>query len=163
MDRGFYRSAECSRRVRIRQPHKVPAGVANSRIQLGCHAPHRLCASLGKRLLTQGELTRQDASVSQECRVYLYCCRLLGGLSSLLRTDSEAIGIEAEDTFGEEFVGVGVSAGAGTLLLLAGDLLPAVPSWLSACILPSLMALRAAKCFSTSTFLIRLIAAPVIS
>ena len=60
MNRGFCRSAECLRRVRIRQPHKVPADATNSRVQLHCHGPHRLCPSLGKRLLTQSELTRQD-------------------------------------------------------------------------------------------------------
>ena len=155
MDRGFYRSAECLRRVRIRQPHKVPASASNSRVQLCCHGPHRLCPSLGKRLLTQSELTRQDTSISQEYRVDLHCCRLPGGLSSLFRPEPGVIGIEAEDTPGEESSRVGVSAEAGTLLRLAADLVPAVPSWLSGCILPSLMARRAAKCLSTSIFLMR--------
>lgn len=55
-----------------------------------------------------------------------------------------------------------VSAGAGTPFLLAADLVPAVSGWLNGRVLPSLMARRSAKCFSTSIFLMRLIGAPVV-
>ena len=72
MDRSFCRSAECLRRVRICQPHKVPANATNSRVQLCCHGPHRLCPSLGKRLVKQSELARQNASIPQEYRVDLH-------------------------------------------------------------------------------------------
>jgi hypothetical protein len=82
MDRGFSRSAECLRRVRIRQPHKVPANATNSGVQLCCHGPNRLSPSLGKRLPTQSKLIRQDTSIPQEYRVDLQCCRLPGDLSN---------------------------------------------------------------------------------
>jgi hypothetical protein len=161
MDRGFCCSAERLRRIRIRQPHKVPANAANSRIQLRCQGSYGLCPSLGKRLLAQSELVRQNASIPQEYHVDLHGCRLPDGLRSLLRPRPRVIGIEAEDTLEELSLRVGVSTGAGTLLLLAGDLVPAVPSWLSGRIRPSLMARRAAKCSSTSIFLIRPIGPPI--
>jgi len=72
------------------------------------------------------------------------------------------IGAEAEARLAEVGPGARVSAGAGTLFFLAADSVPAAPSWLSGCFLPSLMARRAAKCFSTSIFLIRLIRTPVV-
>ena len=162
MNRDFRRSADCLRRVRISQPHKMPADATNSRIQLCCHGPHRFCPSLGEWLLAEDERTRQGTSVPQKYRVYLHCCRIPGGLSNRFRRESDVIGIEAEDTLREECPKVRVWAETGTLSFLAVDLIPATPSWPSGCILPSLMARRAAKCFSTSTFLIRLIGAPAV-
>lgn len=162
MDRSFCRSAECLRRVRIRQPHKMPANDTNSLIQLCCHGPDGLCPSPGKRLLAQSEQAGQDASIPEEHRVYLHCCLIPGGLSNRFRPELDVIGIEAEDTLAEDGPEARASAGAGTLFFLAADLVPAAPSWLSGRILPSLMARRAAKYFSTSIFLIRAIAAPVV-
>ena len=162
MDGSFCRSTECLRRVRIRQPHKVPANATNSRIQLCCPGPHRLCPSFGKRLLAQSEPARQDASIPQEYSAYLHCCQLPGGLSNRFRPELGVIGIEAEDTLAEDSPEGRVSAGAGTPFPLAADLVPEAPSWLGGCILPSFMARRAAKCLSTSIFLIRLISTPVV-
>jgi len=102
MNRSFCRSAECLRRVRISQPHKVPANATNSRVQLRCHGAHRLCPSLGKWLLAQNDLIRKDTSIPQEDRVYLHRCRLPGSLSNRLRPDSDPIGIGAETALGEE-------------------------------------------------------------
>ncbi len=159
MDRSFCGSAECLRRVRIRQPHKVPANDTNSFIQLCCRGPDSLCPSAGKRLLAQSELAGQDASFAQEHRVYPHCCLLPGGLS---KPELGVIGVEAEATLAEVDPEAGVSTGAGTLFFLVADSIPAAPSWLGGCFLPSLMARRAAKCFSTSIFLIRLIGTPVV-
>ena len=55
------------------------------------------------------------------------------------------IGIEAEDTLGEECPKLGASAEIGTLFLLAAGSVPAATGWLISPILPSLMARRAAK------------------
>ena len=134
------------------------ANATNSRIQFYCHGRHRLCLSLGKRHLVQSELVRQDASIPEEHRVDLHCCRLPGGFSNRFRPESEVIGAKAENTLAEDGPEFRVSAGAGTLFLLAADFVPAAPSGLSGCILPSLAARRAAKCFSTSIFLMRLMA-----
>jgi hypothetical protein len=157
-DRCFCRSAECSRRVRIRQPHEVPANATNPRIQFFSRSAHRLSPSLGKRLLAQSELARQDASIPQEHRIYLHCCLLRsGGLSNRLRPESDRIEIEAGDSLAGDGPDAGVGVGAGTPFHVETDLVLVAPSRLSGYILPSLMARRAAKCFSTSIFLIRLI------
>jgi len=100
MDRGFCRSAECLRGVRIRQPHKVPDNAADCGIQLCCGGVLRLRPSLGKRLLTQSELTGEDTSIPQEYRVYLHFCRIPNGLSNRFRPELDVIGIAAEDTLG---------------------------------------------------------------
>lgn len=128
MDRGFCCSAECLRRVRIRQTHKVPANATNFRVQFCCHGPSCLGPSLGKRLPTQSELTRQDTSIPQEYGVYFHCCRLPGGLSKLLRPKSDAIGIGAEDAVDEEGPTAGVPAEARILFLLTVDLIQVAPS-----------------------------------
>jgi len=72
------------------------------------------------------------------------------------------IGIGAEDTLGEKCSNVSASAGAGTLFLLAAGTVPAATGWLTGQILASLMARFAAKYLSTSIFLMRAIAAPVV-
>ena len=162
MDRGFCRFAECLRRVRIRQPHKVPANAADCRIQLRCFGPDRLCPSPGKRLLKQIELAGQGTLVPQEYRVDLHSSLLAGGLSNRFRPESNMIGIDAEDTLGEESSKGRASAEVRTLFFLAADLIPARPGWLTIPNLPSLMARRAAKYLSTSIFLISAIAAPLV-
>ncbi len=145
MNRGFCRSAKCLRRVRIRQPHKVPANAADCGIQLHCHSPHRLGPSIGKRLPTQSELTRQGTSIPQEDRVDLHCCRIPGGLSNRFRRESDGFGIESKDALEEECPEVRTFAEVGALLLSAADLIPATPGALSGPVLPCLMARRAAK------------------
>ena len=72
------------------------------------------------------------------------------------------IGIEAEATLGEDCPKARASAEAGTFLLSATGSVAAATGWLISPILPSLIALRAAKCFSTSIFLMRAKAAPVV-
>ena len=135
----------------------MPANATNSRVQLCCHGAYRLSPSLGERLSTQNELTRQDTSISQEDRVYLHRCRLPAGLSNRLWAEPDAIGIGTGDTLGEEGPKSTACVEAGTLFLLAADLVPMAPSRPSGSILPSHTARRSAKCFSTSIFLIRLI------
>ena len=157
MDRGFCRSSECLRRVRICQPHKVPANAADCGIQLQSYGPDRLCPPPGKRLLDQIELTGQDTFIPQEYRVDLHSCLIPGGLSNWFRPEPATIGIEVAGTLGEKVSWVRVSPRAGTLFLLAAGTAPAAIGWLISPILPSLMARRAAKCLSTSTFLIRAI------
>ena len=107
-------------------------------------------------------MTGQDAFIPQEYRVDLHFCPLPGGLSNRFRPESDISGIEAEDTLGEESPKVGASVEAGTLFLLAAGSVPAATGWPENPILPSLMARFAAKYFSTSIFLIRAIAAPVV-
>ena len=107
-------------------------------------------------------MTGQDAFIPQEYRVDLHFCLLPGGLSNRFRPESDISGIEAEDTRVEECPKVGASAEAGTLFLLAAGSVPAATGWLISPNLPSLMARRAAKCFSTSIFLMRTMADPVV-
>jgi hypothetical protein len=161
MDCSFGRSAECLRRVRIRQPHKMPANAANSRVQLYCYGPHRLGPSFGKRLPTERELTWQDASIPQEYRINLHGCRLPGGLSNRFPPGSDVFGIEPE-VAPREFLGLGFPSGRGAFAAVPGRLIPIARGCLAGPILPSLVARRSAKCFSTSIFLIRLIATPAV-
>lgn len=72
------------------------------------------------------------------------------------------MGVEGVGKLGEACSNAGVLAEAGIAFLLLGGLIAAVPGLLNGCILPSLMARRAAKCASTSIFLMRLIASPVV-
>jgi hypothetical protein len=100
--------------------------------------------------------------IPQQYRVDLHSCLLPGGLSNRFRPESDAIGIEVEETPGEDFSGVRLPIKRG-----ASDGFPAWPvtavaDWLKSPILPSLMARRAAKCFSTSIFLMRTMADPVV-
>jgi len=83
-------------------------------------------------------------------------------LSNLFPPEWGLAGIEPAEELAGNDPSAGPSAGAGTRFLLAVDLIPATPSRLGACVLPSLMARRAAKCFSTSIFLIKVIAAPIV-
>ena len=99
------------------------------------------------------ELTPPDTHPSRRKIVLiLHRCRIPGGLSNRFRPGPGAIGIEAEDTLGKESSKVTASVEAGTLSLLTADLIHVAPSWLSGCILPSLMVRRSVKCFSTSIF-----------
>ena len=162
MDRGFRCSAERLRRVRIRQPYKVPASATNSRVQRCRHGSPRLCPSFGERLLAQCQLTRQDTSIPQEYRVDLHGCRLSGGRSNRFPPGSEVIGVEAEDLLGEESPGLRFPLGRGAFASVAEGLILVAWGWLVGPVRPNLMARRAAKCFSTSIFLIRVIGVPVI-
>jgi hypothetical protein len=162
MDRGFWCSAECLRRVGIRQPHKVPASAPNSRVQRCRHGSPRLCPSLGERLLAQSQLTWQDTSIPQEYRVDLHGCRLPGGRSNRFPPGSEVSGVEAEDLLGEESPELRFPFGRGAFASVAEGLILVAWGWLAGPVRPNLMARRAAKCFSTSIFLIRVIGVPVI-
>jgi hypothetical protein len=95
-------------------------------------------------------------------RVQLQGRRLPGGLSKRLRPQSGAIGIDAEDTPGEQCPRVAASAETKAFFTTAVGLIPAAPAWLRGPVRPRRVARRAAKCLSTSIFLMRPMAAPVL-
>jgi hypothetical protein len=70
------------------------------------------------------------------------------------------IGIEAEDALEDGAPRVRLPISRGALVAFPAGSVPAATGWRKIPILPSLMARRAAKYFSTSIFLIRAIAAP---
>jgi hypothetical protein len=94
--------------------------------------------------------------------VYDHFCSLTGGLSNRLRPDSDVIGIETEDALGEEVSRVRLTITRGTFVSFPAWSVTVAADWLKIPILPSLIARRAAKCFSTSIFLIRAMAAPAV-
>lgn len=100
--------------------------------------------------------------IPQEYLVYDHSCRLPGGLSKRFRPESDVIGIEMEDAIGEEVSGMRLAITRGTFLGFPARSVTAAADWLMNPTLPSLTARRAAKCFSTSIFLIRAMAAPVV-
>ena len=161
VDRGFCRFAECLRRVRVRQPHEVPANAADSRVQLHCHGPDSLCPSLGKRLLKQSEVTRQDTSIPQEYCVDLHCCPLPREVRFLF-APKPAIGITTAGMLGEESRRMKLPIERGAFAAVPErSITVALGCWLIGLARPNLIARRAAKYSSTSTFLIRLIAVPL--
>lgn len=90
----------------------------------------------------------------------LHVCRFRGSVDSRVPPESTAVGVGAADAFMEEYPIASLFTGAGAFLaVVAGSVL--APCWLSSPVLPRRMARRAAKCFSTSIFLMRLTAAPV--
>ena len=69
-------------------------------------------------------------------------------------------GVDAEDTLGGDSPVPRFPVEPEALAAFPRALSPVARGWLAGPVLPSLMARRAAKCFSTSIFLIRIIAAP---
>jgi hypothetical protein len=148
------------RRVRVRQPHKVPANAADSRVQLHCHGPDSLCPSLGKRFLKQSEATRQDTSIPQEYCVYLHCYLLPRRVRFCLALKPATIGTTTAGMLGEESPRVTIPIERGAFAAVpVRSITVALGCWLIGLGRPNRMARRAAKCSSTSIFLIRLIAA----
>ena len=72
------------------------------------------------------------------------------------------LGTESEDVPGEESLELVFPAGRGGFAVVPGRLIPIVRGCVAGPMLPNLMARRAAKCFSTSIFLIKVIAAPIV-
>jgi hypothetical protein len=139
----------------------MPAEATNPGVNIRDQDSARLRPAFTERLLTQSESIRQDTSFAQKYRMDFHACRFRETENAGSPPVEAASGIEGEETLEEgcpgapspEEAGVGLAAAAGSAG--AAGRLPS-PTF------PSLMARRAAKCFSTSTFLMRLIFAPVV-
>jgi hypothetical protein len=163
MDGSLWCPTEGTRQMGIRDPHEVPTNSADPGVQFWHEYVDHLGPAFGKRLLVQIESIRQDASVAQEDRTQLHVCRLRGGMSNRLRLESDVIGIEAEEMFGEECSTASSFREAGVLLAVAVGSVRISTRRLNGPVLSRRLARFAAKYFSTSIFLTRLTVAPVCS
>lgn len=145
----------------IRHPHEVPACTTNSGVQFRYKNPYHRCPVFAERFTAQIEAIWQNTFFTKKYCVQLHSCRLRGAVGTLGTPECGAIGIEAIGALEEECPVASSAIGAGVLFAAAAAFIREL-NWVNGPDRPSRIALRSAKCFSTSIFLMRLMAAPVL-